>query len=261
MSDPDSIVSTGAVAVLDALGFKGIWKSWRPEDILRKLEDTVNRTDGFEAEQLLHGEVHRLKQVRRLRFLSDTIVIASSITANPEAEASPSMLAGYDRDALFDVCNAVAGLQRWMLRSALGPPLAYRGAIAFGEFLIRGSFLIGPAVDEAAEAEKLAEGALVWFCPSALKRLTNSLGFDLPGAARPGRDFPVKLPWAVPLKGGHRFETAVVRPDGSNDELLGNLNAAFRLDAENTRVDVIVKYQNTREFLLGSTDAAPQRRT
>lgn len=119
--------------------------------------------------------------------------------------------------------------------------------------------MIGPAVDEAAEGEKLAEGALVWFCPSALLQFESALRFPSPGSPRPGRDFPVKYPWGVPLKGGQRFHTAVVRPYGTNDELLANLAIAFRLDAERTRVDVMVKYQNTRDFLRGSTDAAPRR--
>lgn len=260
MSTGDSITHTGAVAVLDALGFKGIWRSWRPDDILRKLEDTVSRTTGFEDEQLLSGTVAHITQLRRIRFLSDTIVVASSITPSPDVETTPSMQAGYDLDALYDVSNAVAGLQRWMLKSSIGPPLAYRGAIAFGEFVIRGPFMIGPAVDEAAESEKFAEGALAWFCPSALRRFENSLRFPLSGSPHLGRDFPVKYPWDVPLKGGQRFKTAVVRPDGSNDELLANLATAFRLDAERTAVDVMVKYQNTQDFLLGSTDAAPRRR-
>ena len=251
---------TGAVAVLDALGFKGIWKSWSPVNVLHKLEDVLERTAWFPEEKLLSGQVDHLRQERRLCFLSDTIVVASSITPSPYVETTPSMQAGYDLDALFDVSNAVAGLQKWMLTSSIGPPLAYRGAIAFGEYLIRDPFIIGPAVDEAAEGEKLAEGALVWFCPSALRQFENALRFPAPGFPRPGRDFPVKHPWAVPLESGQRFNTAVVRPDGSNDELLVQLAAAFRIDAEPTRAEVIVKFENTRDFLIGSTDAAPLRR-
>lgn len=256
MSPGDTTTHTGTVAVLDALGFKGIWKSWSPADVLHKLEDVLERTAWFTEVKPLSGKVDHLRQERRLCFLSDTIVVASSITPSPDVETTPSMQALYDPNALFDVSNAVAGLQRWMLKSSIGPPLAYRGAIAFGEFVIRGPFMIGPAVDEAAESEKWAEGALAWFCPSALRRFETSLQFPLFGSPRPGRDFPVKY-WDVPLKGGKRFNTAVVRPYGTNDELLGNLATAFRLDTDHARVDVMVKYQNTRDFLLGSTDAAP----
>jgi hypothetical protein len=41
--------------------------------------------------------------------------------------------------------------------------------VAFGDFLIEEPFILGPAVDEAAEAERVPEGAFVWLCPSPLK--------------------------------------------------------------------------------------------
>jgi hypothetical protein len=49
-------------------------------------------------------------------------------------------------------------------------PLPLRGCISFGCHLCEGNFLIGPAVDEAAEYMKEPEGGFIWVLPLAEER-------------------------------------------------------------------------------------------
>ena len=49
------------------------------------------------------------------------------------------------------------------------PPLAFRGAVSFGQFVFEDDFVCGPAVDDAASAFEVAEGAITWLTPAALR--------------------------------------------------------------------------------------------
>jgi len=134
------------------------------------------------------------------------------------------------------------------------PTLVYRGCIAFGEFEIREQFLIGPAIDEAAEAEKLADGALIWLCPSATRIVeTISPSKPLNRSLRVVRDYP------VPLKEGRSYRTHVVNPlldCADPDALARRILDFFRLD----RLDIAVKRQNTANFLRCAGDQAQRKR-
>jgi hypothetical protein len=46
-------------------------------------------------------------------------------------------------------------------------PLLFRGCVTYGSHLVRDSFFLGPAVDEAAEAFENAQGAFAWLTPDA----------------------------------------------------------------------------------------------
>jgi hypothetical protein len=86
---------TGALVMIDALGFKGIWKRVPPEKVIEKLETLhqtataeVERTAGTEEEQAKRREEERAQaeagwprgqqwplESVEISFLSDTIVI------------------------------------------------------------------------------------------------------------------------------------------------------------------------------------------
>lgn len=248
---------TGAVAVLDALGFKGIWKWWDgPEPVVQKLLATKQTTAHFIAETLIApGPVaDQVNQERRLVFLSDTIVVASAIEPKPGTDPTDTQSRGYRYLAMLDVCRVVAALQYWFLTSAGEPPMAWRGAIAWGEFAIEDSFLVGPASDEAAEAERLAEAALVWFCPSARDQLEADTARPLGPGFNPERDLPVERSWRLALKEQRVVETAVVRPYGDTDGLLHGLERAFFERRPSQPADVVAKFSNTRDFLLRTAE-------
>jgi len=233
----------GAVALLDALGFKGIWRSADPVAVLEKLQALKKR---LEKARVRPDEPSDATGFRSwVLFLSDTLVIASTARCRPP-RADDEML------PLWFVCLGVADAVAVAAES--DPILVYRGSIAFGEFEIREQFLIGPAIDEAAEAEKLADGALIWLCPSAARMMerispTNSLNSDL----RVVRDYP------VPLKEGRHYQTHVVNPlldRADPDALAQRILDFFRLD----RLDVVVKRQNTANFLRCARVDAERRK-
>lgn len=152
----------GAFAILDCLGFKGVWA--RPEikidptvlpaffeEVLKSVEKLVTRVI---VDQLLNG-----KGEFRATIISDTIVISAS----PSDEAPLNLVQqGYLINA---VASAAAELA---IRFLNGPtPLLLRGCITYGSFIVRGNFFVGPAVDEAASFAEVAQGAFIWLTPAA----------------------------------------------------------------------------------------------
>lgn len=227
----------GAVALLDALGFKGIW---RRENGVKPAQLVAKMRRALEAARDVHEAAIELPIAEipghvRMHFLSDTIVAVVEPTKSSDR---PSPL-----DEIEILCAGIAEFTEYMMIKP--PELAYRGAIAFGDFLIDDPFILGPAVDEAAEAERLAEGAFVWLCPSAL----SQLGKDQPAGT---------LEYAVPMKGGQTFRTFVVPPvwidpEVSAEQIRRGLDNAFRMPA--SRIDVHIKHQNTVEMVNESLRA------
>lgn len=164
----------GVVAMLDALGFKGIWKRFDADAIVARLESARETEERFD----LHGfDV-------QFAFLSDTVVIACDFGERPPIEA------------LYFVSFRVGYFLESML-TCEPPQLAYRGAIAAGDYLIKGNTIIGEAVDEAAIGEKKAEGPVVWLTESATQLLPDNFAPTADDAAQ-GPFF--LMPFDVTLK-------------------------------------------------------------
>ncbi|HEY6909514.1 MAG TPA: hypothetical protein VI356_09105 [Myxococcales bacterium] len=100
------------------------------------------------------------------------------------------------------VCQALSYVARKAAQEIR--PLVYRGTVAAGKLLTDGSFIIGPAVDEAAELMNVAEGAFIWCAPSAL-------AIPAPNH-KPDVWSTYAVRYSVPLKGGTSFETITVAP-------------------------------------------------
>jgi hypothetical protein len=77
--------------------------------------------------------------------------------------------------------------------------------VTVGRFIIEKSFLLGPAVDEAAALHETADGAFVWFAPRAAR---------LPRPSYGGPDVWKTMIFRhpVPFKDGRRLTTNVVSP-------------------------------------------------
>jgi hypothetical protein len=170
-----------SVRAVDALGFKGIWGRLgdeAEERVLTKLETMETTTRGrvdfenglpqpVEAPGLV-GNVH-------VSFLSDTIAMGCALGTEPP---DPRKQTAKGRT----IITLVLHLAR-LLRSAArtDPPLTYRGYVSFGRFAIKGNFILGPAVDEAAGMERLADGAFVWLGPAAKEILEAEGIAEYPG--------------------------------------------------------------------------------
>jgi hypothetical protein len=215
----------GAIALIDALGFRGIWARHDPSEVLTIMKDMKD-----EIESKIEFQFKTQPDFNcQIAFLSDTIAVSMTL--------GPSF--GHHRQAnsALYLCDVLSWILNWTLRSKV--PLAYRGAVAVGSFELSSQFLIGPAVDEAAAAYEMAQGALIWLTPNALDLVAKSL------RDRPENTHLVKFD--VPLKGGDTFETYTVSPleqawgaadaDIITRALLGTFSGSS--------VDVALKRQNT----------------
>jgi hypothetical protein len=185
----------GAVVMMDALGVKGIWKQHDRDQVLDRLhliERCVRQIIDIPSAQI----ARKLGFEPFMTFLSDTIVMAFSDPKQPDGVvALATAAAGY---ALHAGATDTQENRTW------GVPLAYRGAIAFGQFHVEDRYVLGPAIDEAAEAMGRPEGAFVYLTPSARDRF------------RYNGPRPVAARWSVPLKaeggGFEEFETWAASP-------------------------------------------------
>jgi hypothetical protein len=66
---------------------------------------------------------------------------------------------------------AAAWIATSMIDFALSgfPPFLFRGCMSAGRVSMDGDFLIGPAIDEAAELYEQSDGPFFWLAPSALR--------------------------------------------------------------------------------------------
>lgn len=214
----------GAVALIDALGFRGIWSRHTPDAVLSEMKSVkswfeTRITEQFSTQPDFHCDV---------AFLSDTIAISMAYKGGPEQHRQ-ALCVLYLGDVISWVLDRV-------LRSEI--PFAYRGAIAIGEYEVSPHFLIGNAIDEAAAACELAQGAIIWLTPAAREQVTEWLSLQ------PGTHM---VKFDVPLKGGDTFNTYTLSPleqarDVNDAGLItNNLLATF----SNPSIDVAVKRQNT----------------
>lgn len=236
----------GAIAIFDALGFKGIWDREDPDKVIAKLNAFKEDVDQERTD--LHGRTDRLgkelgiETETSVALLSDTVVIG--VTGNivdPHARREQD-----DCDWLAVLALArITG--KLLVRAAQTPPaLAYRGCISVGRFEMAGNFIIGPAVDEAVEAMDRANAALVWFTPTAGRTWAKQLD------TQDGVLNAVASPYAVPMKGGDRYETFVANDCASIDDAEERRKHVARVLATftNKRLEVQIKFQNTARFYV-----------
>lgn len=110
-------MNTGAVALIDALGFRGIWGRHKPDEVLTELKTTKDWMESrvnaqFSSQPWMQCQV---------AFLSDTVALSMALDESTK-----------DRDALsvLYLCDVISWVLDRMLRSNV--TLAYRGAIALG---------------------------------------------------------------------------------------------------------------------------------
>jgi len=113
-------------------------------------------------------------------------------------------------------------------------------------FDMDGDFVLGPAVDEAAEFMGQAEGAFVWLAQSA-KALVDT-------ATKPIA--PTFMKYEVPMKRGMHYQTYAVVPinlrtfDG--DDNITQILRTFQKPG--VTVEILAKQQNTERFLRAARE-------
>lgn len=228
----------GAFALIDCLGFKGLWKNGH-EQLLTKLSlIKTSVADGLrEASKNSHHPFHFHPDDFKpeIRLLSDTVAI--SIQDKKKIEGYPAL-------ELLAIAVAVQIVIDLFLENE--PHLLLRGCITHDTHLIKENFLIGPAVDETAAYMDSAQGAFVWFFPSAAKIIESNFITHSPNLF-----FDVMCPsYQVPIKGGHYLNTRVINPIISKtSEVADRLIGVCAKAMDENRMDVWMKRQHTLEFL------------
>jgi hypothetical protein len=157
----------GALILVDCLGFRGIWNRVDPEQLIGRLHsieaEAFSRVvPKYSSSMLSFGPVRF-----HLRLLSDTVVL--SIQYEAAAYSKGAEPDERQKNLLVSVaCESAAVLARLFIDSDV--PLPLRGCISFGRHLCEGNFLIGPAVDQAAEYMNEPEGAFIWVLPAVAER-------------------------------------------------------------------------------------------
>lgn len=198
----------GAVALIDALGFKSIHERMNPDQLLERMEDVF-----FEVKKIVGGTA----DVRPQIIHNDIMMVSDSVFLSSWYENKP-----VNQDHCLVLVDSVALMACTFYAHSLTKeiPLAYRGCICVGEFTKSDKYPIfaGPAVSSTAILERAAEGPFIWFGESVLEEMRE--------AEEPGEFTRHSLvEYAVPLKAGGEIETWVVDPiyfmerNGISDEI------------------------------------------
>jgi len=150
-------MKSGAFAFLDCLGFKGIWQRVDPRLVLKKLTGIQGHYLLESAKDSASFSLIRCGLIRtKVLCLSDSIAI--SLTFDEEIHREKGL-------GDFHLIGAISTIVSTIIDSYLRtkPHLILRGCITFGEHAIEENFMIGPAVDDAVENERKADGAFIWF--------------------------------------------------------------------------------------------------
>ena len=235
----------GVVAMVDALGFRGIWNRLADE---KKEDEFIAAVRALQEEAQVTARLWSPPSAPigpvRAAGLSDTIVITI-------ATAPASGNRNIDATALdFTIAVAVRLVKQIMRRATEAPiGLAYRGCVTIGKCRVEDSdrIVMGPAIDEAAELHQRAQGMFVWLTPEAL-RAANAVQDGHTNGLEAGA-----VEWSVPLKLGDPYRTRVVSPFEADDDekrraaLKESLLATFEHGRD--RLDVAIKRQQTEAFL------------
>jgi hypothetical protein len=186
----------GAVVLLDALGFKGIWNRMDSNDVLRQLKRI--KREGLNLQGDDHGGVLMRADAfdHRVKCISDTIIVVVTVRGS-SSETFPER-------PLYGTMLAAVWIASSMVDFALRgfPPFLFRGCMTTGRVSIDGDFLIGPAIDEAAELYERSDGPFLWMAPSALR--TNDTYADT-FMERIEPNLMIRYP--VPMKSGATEQT------------------------------------------------------
>jgi len=242
-------VDNGAFALIDCLGFKGIWKRYENEhnllmaklrSISKHAEIAANKAIGPEDISLGEGKLKI-----QVKLLSDTVAIS---LCGIKKSISPGFV-------LLTMQQVVREIMELFINDR--PHLFVRGCITYGKHVTERNFLVGPAVDATAEHMDSAQGSFVWFLPPASEILDEWFAYKYNNFRRP-ESLPtlkkiyemVSPKYSVPIKGGHHLNAYVVNPlyDKSSEDSEKIMSMCNDFMAGNS-MDIWMKRQHTIDFL------------
>jgi hypothetical protein len=270
----------GAFALIDCLGFKGIWKRSDETLLLKKLKSIRQQIQL----QLIAGlPYHLLRKdvIIDRSLISDSVAISLRYTddadendVNKQRDKKISEIREKSYLVWLICASTVRVLDLYLERE---PSLVLRGCITYGKYehdtTRTGSFIVGPAVDDAAEKMEVSQGAFVWLHPEAaelyryavtVQRKTIRLLYkrnnkpELLEGSKKSLCEPIMVdPYDMPLNGGGRLRCPVLNPLAFHNTI-EERQEVFRKyeDAiSSNQLDVMLKRQYTMEFLRAADEA------
>jgi len=235
-------MKNGSFALIDCLGFKGIWKNNDHNALMRKLE-SIDKIANSAATKIAFPNIKSNNNIDEQRLevklLSDTIAI--SLTWK-QGEGSKF-------NQLLTMAMIVQSLMDLFLKDT--PPLLLRGCITYDEHVTENNFLVGPAVDDTAEYMNSAQGAFIWFLPPAASIIEPEIVKFYPGIEIITKSMESLFPkYKIPIKGSHYLNTYAVSPIyGKPIEEADNIISLYESTMNVNKMDIWLKRQHTLEFL------------
>jgi hypothetical protein len=234
-----------AVSLIDALGFKGIWKRLEPSRVVNTLRSFRNLTD-----EMTKDVNHWPTSVSfHAQALSDSLIFAAT-SSDAGLEGTQQMV------ELLGV--AVSGTLRTALLGDL--PLAFRGHLAVGDGLLEDGILVGEAVDVAAAQYEKADLACVWLCPEA-RQIIESIDPKKRNAFWLSYDVPL-VKAKLRCSEAETISALAVNPLGftpvraRHQELIARMQTAFDNGQKPSDPTVQAKLTHTKDFLAACSSAA-----
>ncbi|HEX8073191.1 MAG TPA: hypothetical protein VF546_24810 [Pyrinomonadaceae bacterium] len=268
----------GAFALMDCLGFRGIWKRTDQTLLLKKLKSILQRIHP----QLIAGlPFHLLRRTFIITpsLLSDSVAISLRYADETSKQETKKIRDRREKSYLvWLLCASTIKVLDLYLNGE--PSLVLRGCITYGQYehdtTETGSFIVGPAVDDAANFSNISQGAFVWLHPDAaalyryavevqqetvkiLYRNDNNPEL-LEGSKKSLREPLLVDKYDVPLKeeGGGPLRCAVINPlafHDSEEERQAVFRAYKKAMSGNNKLDVMLKRQHTLDFLERANEA------
>lgn len=231
-------MNEGAFALIDCLGFKGLWKDGHSALMakIRSINETIHVAVPIILKTLpIHFNLDQFSY--EVKLLSDTVAISAVRSGgNP------------DFTELLVIASVVIAVSKLYL---IGHPhLLLRGAIGWGKFTTDKNFIVGPAVDATAEYMESSEGAFIWYLPPASELIKESLK-DVIASDLVRKTMDAFLPvHNIPIKGGHFLTTRAVNPlFGLSAEEGDAVVEIYKSVMTVPNMSVWMKRQNTLSFL------------
>lgn len=261
----------GAFALIDCLGFRGIWKrgDHRTAEELRKYQSLLLRKllkIAKEVPDLVEAGAQPYRHfsepvVPHANILSDSVAISVQYNERfPPKGRYKNYLAWLACESTIKV------LDRFRKDH---PALVLRGCITYGEHISSGNFIVGPAVDDAAAGMDIAQGAFVWLHPTAADKYrrcittTQATVEKLNGTQDPEqillvRDLKRALakplvvdPYDMPLKDGMHLRCPVLNPFAFHrtERARQKVKRDYLEAISGNQLGVLLKHQYTADFL------------
>lgn len=250
--------NTGIVAVLDILGYKGIWQREKLTDVIENHNKIISATENkidTAIDKTLNKINSKNKRTRRTSKEDDLIITINTISDTVIITCRGK------RESLNDKINFIGNYLSEIYKIGLENKLLFRGAISIGEFYeyVEKNILIGPAIDDAAEWHQMANWSGILFTPTAKNKINLN-------AIQNKKEIPLMytVPHEVPLQNG-KLDTYVINwaYGYKNNHLkekrsLEYIKSLFYSAYENVNIDktIEVKYSNTEKFIDKMYDKA-----